>query len=138
MVLLGTYEEDSVKPDERRRWPRVTSRNRVCVTVMASPDVPQLEGHCYYCWTQDVSVGGLKFEVHSHVPLGAILKLDIQLEGPKVDKAAFQHMGRVAWEQEFEDGGLITRWLGVEITETLGASERFHQWQRLVDGLATA
>ena len=120
-------------PSDRRRWPRLEGRNRVSVTVISSPEFPALEGRRYYCWTEDISAGGLRFRVHSKVPPGAILKLDVSLEADP--HTAFVHMGRVAWQQEFDDNGLISRWLGVEITETLGGEERFMRWRQLIRGM---
>ena len=135
MGLFSKVLKTEIKPDDRRRWQRVAARSRVSVMVVSAPEVPSLEGKRYYCWTEDISAGGLRFRVHSKVPLAAILKLDVQLEGSP--QGSFLHMGRVAWEQEFEENGLVSRWLGVEITETLGGEDRFWRWQNLIEGLRT-
>ncbi len=133
MGLFSKILQAEIEPDDRRRWQRVAARSRVSVMVVSAPELPNLEGKRYYCWTDDISAGGLRFRVHSKVPLAAILKLDIQLDD--VPQGSFMHMGRVAWEQEFEDHGVVSRWLGVEITETLGGEDRFRRWQSLIEGM---
>ncbi len=118
-------EEKIVTPEDRRQHPRFEERNRVTVTVLSAPDVPQIESYSYYCWTRDLSVGGMRFCVHSRVPVGSILKLEVMFDDPR---DVFRHIGKVMWVQEFEDDGLISNWLGVQITETLGGDPRFDVW----------
>ena len=87
--------------EEQREHPRIDERKRVSITVQTAPDAPMLEDNTFHCWTRDISAGGVKFCVHSRVPVGARLKLQISLAGTT---ATFQHIGRVMWLQEF--GGL--------------------------------
>lgn len=122
---------DQASPSDRRRWPRVEERSRIAVTVVSAPEAPHIESNCYYCWTQDISAGGLRFLVHSSVPLGAILKLQVIFEQPET--ATFVHIGKVVWEQEFKDNGVQSSWLGVELTETLGGEDHIKQWRRIID-----
>ena len=121
---------------ERRRWPRVLGRNRVSLVVVSAPDNPMLEGRRYCCLTEDVSVGGVRFRLHSHVPLSSVLNMDIQMENSA--DGSFVHMGRVAWEQEFEEEGVVARWLGVEILTTFGGEARKRRWHEVIATLQQA
>ena len=134
MAALTGSEVIVDDPKDRRRWPRVAERNRISLVVTSSPNAPTVEGRRYYCWTEDVSYGGIRFCVHSHVPLGSVMKMDVDTADSGY--GSFLHVGRVVWEQEFEDGGLVSRWLGVEITETLGGQERTQLWGEMIRQLA--
>ncbi len=115
---------------DKREHPRVEEKNRVTVTVLQAPEAPQLE-HCrFYCWTHDLSQGGLKFCVHSAVPIGALLKLEIAFQDPD---AHFVHFGRVMWAQPFDEEGIVSIWLGVKFSETVGGPDRQALWAELVD-----
>ena len=123
-------EEKHNSNEDKRKTPRIEEKSKVTVTVLLSPEAPEIEGKSFYCWTRDLSEGGLKFAVHSHVPIGALLKLEIEfLDGPKVE---FQHNGNVMWEQEFNEDGIISNWLGVKFTETLDGEERLSDWNRVI------
>ncbi len=115
---------------DKRKFDRVEERNRVTVTVLSAPEAPEIERKSFYCWTQDLSVGGLKFCVHTHVPMGAILKLEVTFEGPE---EAFRHIGQVMWEQEFDEQGILSSWLGVQFTETLGGEPRLACWRTILE-----
>lgn len=127
---MVTSENDSEKPEDRREHPRFEERNRVTVTVLSAPDVPQIESHSYFCWTRDLSAGGMRFCVHSRVPVGAILKLEVMFDTPH---EIFHHIGKVMWAQEFAEGGVSSSWLGVQITETLGGEDRSAVWTFCVE-----
>ncbi len=119
-----------VKVDERRQHPRFEERSRVTVTVLSAPAVPQIESRSYFCWTRDLSAMGMRFCVHSRVPMGAILKLEVAFDDPR---EIFRHIGKVMWEQEFNDDGVISNWLGVQITETLGGNARSVAWKFCIE-----
>jgi hypothetical protein len=121
--------------EEQREHPRIDERKRVSITVLAAPDAPNLEGNTFFCWTRDISAGGLKFCVHSRVPVGARLKLQISLAGTA---ATFQHIGRVMWLQEFEEASLVSNWLGIKIMETLGGPEKATAWNDMIARMTTA
>ncbi len=103
-------------PDNRRQYMRFEDRRRVTVTVLSAPDSPQIESRNYFCLTRDLSAGGLRFCVHSRVPVGTILKLEIMFD-----------------EQEFIDTDVTSNWLGVQITETLGGESRSARWKVCVE-----
>lgn len=114
----------------RRKYMRVEDRRKVAVTVLSAPDVPRIESRNYYCWTRDLSAGGMRFCVHSRVPVGTILKLEVMFDDPQ---EVFRHIGKVMWEQEFSDEGVTSNWLGVKITETLGGEGRFTVWKSCIE-----
>ena len=116
--------------EDRRQYPRVPERSRVTVTVLSAPDAPEIESRSFFCWTSDLSVGGLKFCVHSPVPVGSLLKLEVRLENPF---EMFLHFGKVMWEQEIKDEDLVSVWLGVRISETLGGEARMAVWRRCLE-----
>ncbi len=116
--------------EEKRKAPRLEEKNRVTVTVLSSPEAPEIESKSFYCWTHDLSEGGLKFAVHTHVPIGALLKLEVVFLGGSKD--GFLHNGNVMWEQEFNEEGIVSNWLGVKFTETLGGAERLAEWSQII------
>ena len=123
-------EIEEAAGSEKRAHDRVEERNRVTVTVLSAPEAPEIERKSFYCWTHDLSVGGLKFCVHSHVPMGAILKLEVVFTEPH---EVFRHIGQVMWEQEFEEEGILSSWLGVKFTETLGGDTRLASWASILE-----
>lgn len=46
--------------------------------------------------------------------------------------AVFRHIGKVMWEREFAEGGIISCWLGVQFSETLGGDVRLKEWGRII------
>ncbi|MFU8779389.1 MAG: PilZ domain-containing protein [Kiritimatiellia bacterium] len=132
-VVPSNQVKSHVSHEDCRREPRIAVRTPIRLTVLSAPNIPAIEGRCYDCWTDDLSWRGVRFRVHTRVPLAAILKMDIEL----LDRGdgSFLHMGRVAWEQEFEEDGLISRWLGVEITETIGDEDCIRRWRQLIGDL---
>lgn len=104
------------------------------VTVLSAPDVPHIESRSYYCWTKDLSASGMRFCVHSRVPAGAILKLEVIFDEPR---EMFRHIGKVMWAQEFNDDGVISNWLGVQISETLGGDARLSIWKTCLERRST-
>ena len=69
---------------ERRQDPRVSAEDGVAITVLASPDAPALEGRTFFCVTRDLSVGGLRFCVHTEVPLESMLELRVEISNAKL------------------------------------------------------
>ena len=126
---MATVTQEAVGT-EKREFDRLEERNRVTVTVLSAPEAPEIERKSFYCWTHDLSVGGLKFCVHTHVPMGAILKLEVVFTDPN---EIFRHIGQVMWEQEFEEEGILSSWLGVKFTETLGGDVRLASWTGILE-----
>lgn len=123
-------DSSSLDSKNRRTDPRFEDRSRVTVTVLSAPDAPLVESHHYFCWMRDLSVTGMRFCVHSRVPVDAILKLEVTFEDPREQ---FLHIGIVMWEKEFVDEGIVSNWIGVKITETDGGTARFNVWKDCVE-----
>ena len=122
-------EEADTMETNKRQFERLKERNRVTVTVLSAPEAPEIERKSFYCWTNDLSVAGLKFCVHTHVPMGAILKLEVAFGEPT---EVFRHIGQVMWEQEFDEDGILSSWLGVKFTETLGGEPWIECWAEIL------
>ncbi|MFH0879219.1 MAG: PilZ domain-containing protein, partial [Lentisphaerota bacterium] len=85
----------------------------------------------FFCSTDDLSVGGLRFCVHTHVPVGAKLELNVALTNPV---ASFKHVGRVVWVREVQQENPFA--VGVQFTES--APEVLLKWKGLMERKITA
>lgn len=115
------------KSQERRWHPRIPEEDKVTVTILASPDSPDLEGRTFFCSTRDISAGGLKFCVHSEVPVNARLEMRVEMRSPD---DLFTHIGRVVWERELEEDGFFAHYIGVQFIET--KENRQMAWRTMV------
>jgi hypothetical protein len=122
---------DSEVGMEKRVEERIEERDKVTVTVLSSPEAPEIERKNFHCWTRDLSGSGLKFTVHTHVPIGAVLKLEVTFVEDPCE--TFRHIGKVMWAREFDDNGVISSWLGVKFAETLGGDKRLQDWERIIN-----
>ena len=125
---------------ERRTNKRVKGKNSVAVKILASKDAPGLVGKTFFCSTDDISSEGLRFCVHTLVPVGSMLELRVAFSIPP---RAFTHIGRVVWEKEVDGSNPFA--IGVKFTETARAemlnwkdlvSVRIQQAEELGEGLA--
>jgi hypothetical protein len=101
---------------DNRVHPRLYEQDAVAVTVLSAPGAVELENRTFYCSTNDVSVSGLNFSVHSLVPVTSRLKLQVELTEPL---ATFRHVGRVVWARHIDHDVVLSYRIGVEISETL-------------------
>jgi len=102
---------------EQRAHPRLESRDSVVITVLSAPDAPSLEHHQFFCSAKDLSVAGIRFCVHTEVPVGALLELRVDLAAPP---DVFRHVGRVIWTQDVEEDLVLSHLIGVAIDKPLG------------------
>ena len=112
--------------DDRRAYPRLREKDSVVVTVLSAPEVPELENKTFFCTSEDLSSGGLKLRLSTHVPVGAVLGLRVAFTLPL---GTFRHIGRVAWSEEGTDSKACL--VGVEFTYTL--SGRAAAWKDIVE-----
>ncbi len=117
-----------MRESERRQDPRVSTEDSVVVTVLAAPDAPTLEGKTFFCVTRDLSVGGLRFCVHTKVPFGSMLELRVEISDAN---ESYVHDGKVAWIGEVEIEGVLEYLLGVRLVHTRDNLET--KWRSLVD-----
>jgi hypothetical protein len=114
----------------KRKSPRLEERDKVTVTVLSAPDAPMIEHKKFHCWTYDLSEGGLKFKVHSNVPIGVIVGVEVLFLS---DGGVFEHIGKVGWEREFDEDGLTARELGIKFTETVGGESKAAEWKAAIN-----
>jgi len=114
---------------KKRQSPRFEERDKITVTVLSSPDSPEIEHKKFHCWTQDLSESGLKFKAHSHVPIGSLVNVEILFLS---DGEVFRHVGKVMWEQEFDDNGVMTSELGIKFTKMLGDGNQLESWKAAI------
>jgi hypothetical protein len=114
---------------EKRRLPRLEECDKVTVTVLSSPNAPQIEHKKFHCWTQDLSEGGLKFKAHSYVPIGTTVNVEVLFLS---DSVVFRHLGRVVWEREVNEEGLLVSELGVKFTKIIGGEDQLESWKEAI------
>ena len=112
---------------EKRIHPRLCEQDSVAVTVLSAPKAIELEHRTFYCSSNDLSVSGLNFSVHSGVPVGSLLKLQVELTQP-LD--TFYHLARVVWARNVDQDVVLSYRIGVEITETL--QNRASDWAVII------
>lgn len=105
--------ERTLRTADGRAHARVASSGSVVVTVLSSPDVPELRNKVFFCSTRDLSVGGLRLRMQVPVPPASILGLLVAMSDPI---GAFRHIGRVAWTRRLPEGAAFA--VGVEFTDT--------------------
>jgi c-di-GMP-binding flagellar brake protein YcgR len=98
---------------ERRIHPRIRERNSVAVRVVSAPDTPSLVQKVFFCTTEDLSAGGMRFNVHTAVPVNSHLELRVAVKNPT---GAYKHVGRVVWVKEMD--GTQPYAVGVQFTDT--------------------
>ncbi|HBA84423.1 MAG TPA: hypothetical protein DCZ95_10050 [Verrucomicrobia bacterium] len=98
---------------ERRIHPRIYENNSVAVTIVSAPEAPSLVKKVFFCTTQDLSAGGMRFNVSADVPVGTRLEMRVAVKSPS---GAFKHVGRVVWVKEAS--GIQPYSVGVEFTDT--------------------
>jgi hypothetical protein len=111
---------------ERRRYPRVRDDSLVAVTVLASPDVPELVNRTFFCHSEDLSVSGIRIHVPAMLPSKASLILRIAFAAPL---KAFRRFGTVAWCRPTDDEEIHDA--GVEFA--VPSSESEDDWLRVLD-----
>jgi hypothetical protein len=97
----------------KRAFPRLKERDNVAVTVLCAAGSPELEGRTFFCTTDDISGGGLRFSNHTRIPEGSTLELRVTCSHPL---RAFRHIGRVAWVNEVPEDRPYAE--GVQFTGT--------------------
>lgn len=119
--------------DERRNEDRLQEANSVAIKVIRAPEAPELEGETFFSTTEDVSVRGIRFVVHTWVPKDAILEMRVGFSKPL---GAFRHLGRVAWvktEEQGEDAdvGVEAYALGIEFLNE--SAEKLLVWRDIIE-----
>lgn len=113
--------------DERRLEPRLRDTEAVRISVLAAREAPELEGQIFDRSTRDISAGGLRFTVPCSVPIGAILRLKVDIAKPP---DSYNHVGQVAWCEALENDSAESSMLGIQLLQTLG--NRALDWRAMV------
>ena len=113
--------------ENRRIHERLHEQNSVAVRVLTAPDETSLEGKTYFCTTEDLSTGGVRFNVSVPVPVGTVLELRVAFSQPI---SAYRHIGKVVWVKEAPNQ-VPPYSVGVEFTDT--APNDVAVWEKLVD-----
>jgi hypothetical protein len=112
---------------ELRTYPRLEEEDSVAVTVLSAPDARDMEHSTFTCLSNDLSVSGLNISVHSGIPVGAVLRLRVELTEPL---ETFEHVGRVVWCAHAEHDLVMSYRIGIAIIETL--DHRGYDWSSAV------
>ncbi|NCC52658.1 MAG: PilZ domain-containing protein [Spartobacteria bacterium] len=113
--------------DDRRTHQRLNEQNSVAVRILSAPEADALEGKTYFCTTEDLSAGGLRFNVSAPVPVGTVMEIRVAFSQPI---SAYRHIGKVVWVKEDTDQAPPYA-VGVEFTDT--APNDVAAWEKLVD-----
>ena len=113
---------------DHRSEPRVIESVPIAVTVLSSPKLPEIEHRTFPCATHDLSVRGLNFALHSALPIGAVIHVEVALTAPA---DTFRHRGRVVWTHHTQKDIVLSYRSGIRITETL--DHRTADWAEAVE-----
>ena len=98
---------------ERRAHPRNAEKHKLHLTLKDTPSRERGGVKTLTVWTNDVSYGGLQFSSRRQIPVGTVVKLDVECSRPH---ETFRHVGQVMWVSKEDDGVHYT--IGVYFTET--------------------
>ena len=111
--------------EDRRVHPRLKEQNSVVIRVLSAPQAEYLKNQKFFCTTDDISAGGLRFCVTHDVPVGALLEITIALLDPL---GTFKHVGKVVWIKQVDDFKYA---LGLEFTDM--SKNRRSAWRYIVE-----
>jgi len=100
-------------PEERRAHPRSSEKHKLRLKIDHVPAEMRPNTRPFTVWTNDVSYGGLQFTCRRWLPVGTVLKLEVECSRPH---EVFRHVGRVVWLRKEADEEHYT--IGVYFTET--------------------
>jgi hypothetical protein len=112
---------------EQRAYPRLDETDAVTVTVLSAPAARDMEQRTFACPSRDLSVAGLSIAVHSRMPVGAVLRLRVEMTEPI---ETFEHVGRVVWCAAEEADVVMSYRVGITILQTL--DHRGYNWSSAV------
>ncbi len=117
-------EQNSV---ERRTSERFSQKGYIKVVIAKSKNVT-ITGREFRCKISDISSGGLQMVVHTEIPLGTIVTLQVVFSDPP---ATFNHTAAVAWIKEASEDIIKSYRIGIGFTSTMGSSE--HKWGDMIN-----
>lgn len=111
---------------EMRAKPRFDDKNIVGIKIRRGPGTADLSQHTLFCFTRDISAGGLSFTAHYPPAVGTKLHISVSFAAPL--RTAKGLVGRVAWVQRVPNG--TQHVVGVDMSET--DLENMETWKKLV------
>ena len=117
-------EQDNIN---RRISERFDKKGYIKVVIAKSQN-PSIVGREFRCKTSDISSGGLQMVVHTDIPVGTIVTLQVVFSDPP---ATFDHSASVAWSKENNEDIIKTYSIGIGFTSTMSASE--HKWKDMIN-----
>jgi hypothetical protein len=110
---------------DRRRYPRIPSKNAAVLTVHAGPGPEDLVGRVLGCTTEDISLGGVRLQVSEKIEPGSLLELRVAAVSPP---GVFLLKGRAAWTHESGSPG--SWFLGIDAA--LSEEKNLVAWRAFV------
>jgi PilZ domain-containing protein len=89
--------------NEHRREPRSEEQADVSVRVRTAPEAEALEGKIFPSHSEDVSMSGMKLNIDTPVPIGAILDLEVMLSNSPIK---YEMTANVVWADESADSNM--------------------------------
>jgi PilZ domain-containing protein len=87
--------------NEHRREPRSEEQADVSIRIQSAPDAQDLEGKIFKSQSEDVSLSGMKLILDNHVPVGALLTLEVALNNSDIK---YELVAKVVWADTADDG----------------------------------
>jgi len=112
---------------ERRMSERFDQNGYIKVVIAKSKNV-SITGREFNCKISDISSGGLQMVVHTEIPLGTIVTLQVVFSDPP---ATFNHTASVAWVKEASKDVLKSYRIGIGFTSTMGSGG--HKWTDMIN-----
>jgi c-di-GMP-binding flagellar brake protein YcgR len=86
---------------ENRREARSEEQATVSIKIQYAPDAHDLEGKIFKSQSEDVSLSGMKLILDTHVPVGALLTLEVALNNSEIK---YELVAKVVWADDADDG----------------------------------
>lgn len=112
-----------------RKHPRLTVKHKVTVTVEGSEGEKADEPSTHVCYTQDISVGGMRIDAPAKLPVGTDVRLHLRCGFPRRD---YHMTGRVVWTAPATDH---RHSVGIEFADL--SKEDLLAWSRMLERAAS-
>jgi len=89
--------------NEHRREPRTEEQTDVSIRIRTAPDAEALEGKVFPSRSEDISMSGMKLNVDTPIPIGAILDLEVMLRNSPIK---YEMIANVVWADTFDENDI--------------------------------
>lgn len=111
---------------EQRTRPRFDDKSIVGIKIRRGSGTSELSQQTLFCFSRDISAGGLSFTAHFPPALGAKLRISVAFTSPL--RTAKNLTGKVTWVQRIPNG--TQHVVGVDLSDT--DLESLNNWKKLV------